>query len=315
MAILVVAEIQNGVFRKATFEILTTGRKIASSRGIQLMALVIGEGGNVLAPQLAKYGADKIYVVNDSAISSFQPEQMAKAINVAITESEATTLLMTASLQGKELANILAARLKAPVALDVISIEINSSSLEITRPLYGGKLLEDVNLSGAINIIAARPNAFPIEETAGQGTIETLSVSFEAPRLNVTKVAMNTESMDLTEAEVIVAGGRGIGADFKVLEDLAEKLGGAIATSRAVVDEGWRPYSEQVGQTGKVVSPNLYIACGISGAIQHLAGMSSAKVIVAINKDAEAPIFTKADYGIIGDVFEVVPQIIKALEA
>jgi electron transfer flavoprotein alpha subunit len=176
--------------------------------------------------------------------------------------------------------------------------------------MYGGKILADVALEGALKIVAIRPNSMDIVESAGTGMVESLNVEPGEGSLTFVEKSMETGKMELTEADVVVSGGRGMGgADYSVLEELAAVLGGAVGASRSAVDEGWRPHADQVGQTGKVVSPNLYIACGISGAIQHLAGMSSSKVIVAVNKDAEAPIFTKADYGIIGDLYEVVPLI------
>ncbi|MEA3278979.1 MAG: electron transfer flavoprotein subunit alpha/FixB family protein, partial [Thermodesulfobacteriota bacterium] len=186
----------------------------------------------------------------------------------------------------------------------------DNGDLIATRPMYGGKILADIVFDGKPQILAFRPNSMSIAEHAAAGAIEILDVDIGETNLKFIEKKLDTGKIELTEADVVVAGGRGMGgSDFSVIEELADLLGGAVGASRSAVDEDWRPLADQVGQTGKVVSPNLYIACGISGAIQHLAGMSSSKVVVAVNKDSEAPIFSKADYGIVGDLFEVVPLI------
>jgi len=200
--------------------------------------------------------------------------------------------------------------LNAGLAMDCVAVRNDGGSIIATRPLYGGKVLAEVALSGSPQMVALRPNAMAIVESAKDGAVEKIEADPGESRLTFVEKKLETEKVELTEADVIVSGGRGMGGDdYSMIEALAALLGGAVGASRSAVDEGWRPHSDQVGQTGKVVSPNLYIACGISGAIQHLAGMSSSKVIVAVNKDPEAPIFSKADYGVVGDLFELVPLI------
>lgn len=224
-------------------------------------------------------------------------------------------LILGASSQGKDLSARLSARLNAPLAMDCIDVRVENGNIIATRPIYGGKILVDLALEGKPQILAVRPNAMSIVESSGAGEIEKLDIDVDKTDLIFVEKQLDTGKVELTEADVVISGGRGMGgADFSVIEELAELLGGAVGASRSTVDEGWREASDQVGQTGKVVSPNLYIACGISGAIQHLAGMSTSKVIVAVNKDAEAPIFSKADYGIVGDLFEYIPLITEEIK-
>jgi electron transfer flavoprotein alpha subunit len=228
-----------------------------------------------------------------------------------IVESEHPAVIITGATSiGKDLCARLSARLDAALATDCLAIQIQKDQCRITRPMYGGKILADVVLEGFPKIIGIRPNAMGISESPAEGIMERFTPKIREGAMKFVEKTMDTGKVELTEADVIVSGGRGMGGpDFKIIEELASALGGAVGASRSAVDEGWRPHSDQVGQTGKTVSPNLYIACGISGAIQHLAGMSSSKVIVAINKDPDAPIFSKADYGIVGDLFEVIPAI------
>jgi electron transfer flavoprotein alpha subunit len=227
-----------------------------------------------------------------------------------IASEKPGVLILGASAQGKDLAARLAARLNASLAMDGVAIRVENEALIVTRPLYGGKILADVRLDGKPQIVAIRPNSMHIAECANAGSIQAWNPVVGKTDLRFIEKQVETGKVELTEADVVVSGGRGMGGNnFSVLEELAGLLNGAVGASRSAVDEGWRPHADQVGQTGKVVSPGLYFACGISGAIQHLAGMSTSKIIVAINKDPDAPIFSKADYGIIGDLFELVPLI------
>jgi electron transfer flavoprotein alpha subunit len=217
---------------------------------------------------------------------------------------------MGASAQGKDLAGRLAAKLEAGVAMDCVEVQLENGSLICTRPMFGGKINAQVEIEGDRQIVAIRPNVMDITEAGKDSVIEKPAVQLSDVKTTVVDKKMDTgDKVELTEADIIVSGGRGTGGDYAVIEALADALGAAVGASRSAVDEGWRPHSDQVGQTGKTVSPTLYVACGISGAIQHLAGMSTSKYIVAINKDAEAPIFSKADFGIVGDLFEVVPAL------
>jgi electron transfer flavoprotein alpha subunit len=231
-----------------------------------------------------------------------------------VEKTGSSTIILGATALGKELAARLTARLNASLAMDCVAVDIHNDSVLASRPMFGGKALADIFLRGVPRILAIRPNSFAVSAVEGRGELEKMDGDSGGSALSFIEKTMESDKIELTEAEYIVSGGRGMGgSDYAMLEELAELLNGAVGASRSAVDEGWRPYSDQVGQTGKVVSPNVYIACGISGAIQHLAGMSTSRVIVAINKDPDAPIFSRADYGIVGDIFEIVPLISEAV--
>lgn len=308
--ILVIAEQTGGVFRKVTFEAVSLARRLASDINAQVVALVGGCNVDPPAAGLAQYGADRIVVVDDPALSDYRTEAYANALTPIITQAAPVVVILGATSQGKDLAARLSARLNAALANDCVDLRIEEGRVNATRPLYGGKLLADVVLTGAPVLVTIRPNTFPALEQVGAGAREKVSAGLGELRTQVVENKVETGKVELTEADVVVSGGRGMGGpDYMAIETLAAVLGGAVGASRSAVDEGWRPASDQVGQTGKTVSPTLYIACGISGAIQHLAGMSSSKVIVAINKDPEAPMIAKADYAIVGDLFEVLPAL------
>jgi electron transfer flavoprotein alpha subunit len=309
--ILAVAEYADGVFRKVSFETLSQGRRMANTLGGKLVAVVLGDGVQDAAKLLAAYGADKILAADHSELKHYLTETYTRVTAEIIQNEAPAFVLVGATTQGKDLAAALSARLGAPLATDCISLRFENQRLTITRPIYGGKILADVVIESSPGIITLRPNAFTSALASGAGEIEFWPVVLEKPRTSCLARQMEAAGrIELTEADVVVSGGRGMGGnDFSVLETLASEMGGAVGASRSAVDEGWRPVSDQVGQTGKVVSPNVYIACGISGAIQHFAGMQTSKVIVAINKDPEAPIFAKADFGIVGNLFEIVPAI------
>lgn len=310
MSVIAIAEQRDGVFRKVTYEALSQGRRLADDLGTGLTALVLGSGIESSAVDLGQYGADKVLVADHAVLSEYLTDTYLKVAAEVIEKEDARVVILGASTQGKDLAARMAARLNAALAMDCIGLSVNDGAVVATRPMYGGKVYAELTLSGNPQIVAIRPNAMRIEETAKAGTVETLDVEPGSSALQLVEKKMEAQKVELTEADIIVSGGRGMGGDdYAVVEELADVLGAAVGASRSAVDEGWRPHSDQVGQTGKVVSPNLYIACGISGAIQHLAGMSSSKVIVAINKDPDAPIFSKADYGLVGDLFELVPAI------
>ena len=309
-AILVIAEQVGGIFRKVSFEAVSAARQLAAGSAAQVVAVAAGSGIEQAALQLGAYGADRIVLADDPALAELSTEAYARILTPIIETTAPELVLAGATSQGRDLAARLAARLNAALAGDCVAVKLEDGVVKATRPMYGGKVLADVVLSGTPAFVTIRPNSFGLGQQAGTGTLEKASVDLGTLRTQIVGRQMESGKIELTEADVIVSGGRGMGgADFSVVEELAALLGGAVGTSRSAVDEGWRPVADQVGQTGKTVAPNLYIACGISGAIQHLAGMSSSKVIVAINKDPEAAMLTRADYSIVGDLFEVVPAL------
>ena len=314
--ILVVTEIWNNSFRKISFEALSEGKRLAEKLGEPLTALVLGENVNELAQQLSVYGPDTILVGDDAAIKSFRPCEYVNVVKDAIEAVGSKIVLFGATRQGKELSARIAAKLRAGLAVECSAFDIEDQRLVATRSLYGGKVIATVDIEGEPQMASIRPNVFEIEEKSGDAKMDSLTVN--PGDVNVTLVEEKVEfssKADLTETDYIVSGGRGMGGpDYSVLEALAARLNGAVGASRNAVDLGWRPQSDQVGQTGRMVSPKLYIACGISGAMQHVAGMSTSDVIVAINNDPDALIFRVADYKVIDDLFEVVPEITKALD-
>jgi electron transfer flavoprotein alpha subunit len=308
--VLAIAEQSEGVFRKVTYETLSEGRRIADRLGCELTALVLGNKIEGISKELGQFGADRIILADDPSLVEYLPDAYGNVIADVVIKETPDVVILGASTQGKDIAARLSARLNAPLAMDGVAVHLGNNDLTVTRYMFGGKILADVVLEGKPKILAIRPNALMIAKAAGTGSIEKIKVDIGSTTVKFIEKHLETGKVELTEADIVVSGGRGMGSpDFSALEELAKLLNGAVGASRSAVDEGWRSASDQVGQTGKVVSPNLYIACGISGAIQHLAGMSSSKVIVAINKDPEAPIFSKADFGIEGDLFEILPLI------
>lgn len=308
--VFVITEQRDGEFRKVSFEAVSEGRRIADGLSTELAAVVLGSGIEGIAGDLAKYGADKILAADDPALADYTTGAYTNVLAELIKNSDPAVVILGATMQGKDLVGRLAARLDAGVAMDCVAIKLENGQLTYTRPMYGGKVFADVQIEGDLQIVAIRPNVMTIVESDKGGTVEKPAVNAGEVKTVVLEKTMDTgDKVELTEADIVVSGGRGTGGDFSVIEALAAALGGAVGASRSAVDEGWRPHSDQVGQTGKVVSPTLYVACGISGAIQHLAGMSTSKFIVAINKDPEAPIFSKADFGIVGDLFDMVPAV------
>ena len=309
--ILTFVEQRDGAIRKASLEALSAARKLAESTGGAVTAVIAGKGVAGLAAEVAAYGAATVYVADEDVLAYYSPEGYAAAVALAVERCQPDAVFMAATAMGRDLSGRVAAKLKVGCLADVTGLKYENGTFVATRPVYSGKANAVAQAGGARPVVASlRPNAFGTEEKAGAGAVETLPPVGVAPRAVVEKVESAAGGeLDVAEADVIVSGGRGLKApeNFGLIRDLADTLGAAVGASRAVVDAGWIDHSHQVGQTGKVVSPVLYVACGISGAIQHLAGMSTSKVIVAINKDAEAPIFKIADYGVIGDLFQVVP--------
>ena len=312
----IVAEQRDGAFRKISFELASTARKLADVLGEEVCAVLCGSGIEGIAGQLGKYGVDKVFVADSPALEPYTTDAHAVAVAKVVKENDPAILLLGASTQGKDLSARLVGKLATGLATDCTDVKIADGKLLAIRPMYAGKCFGEVVFSTFPQMASLRPNVFPAVENAKAGAVVKFDPALDAGQLKtkVLEVQKDTSGKaDLTEANVIVSGGRGMKGPegYAILEELAAVLGATVGASRAAVDAGWRPQSDQVGQTGKIVSPNLYIACGVSGAIQHLAGMSSSKIIVAINKDAEAPIFTKADYGIVDDLFKIVPEFTK----
>jgi electron transfer flavoprotein alpha subunit len=305
-----ITEQRDGELRKVSFEVVSEGRRLADGLGTDLTAVILGSGVDSFADELKKCGPDKMLVADDPTLADYTTDAYTNVLAGLIQASDPAVIIMGASAQGKDLAGRLAARLDAGLAMDCVGIKIDNGQLTYTRPMFGGKILAEVEIAGNPQIVAVRPNVMNINEVSKECVIEKPAVQVGEIKSKVVEKKMETgDKIELTEADIIVSGGRGTGGNYAAVEALAKELGAAVGASRSAVDEGWRPHSDQVGQTGKTVSPTLYIACGISGAIQHLAGMSTSKYIVAINKDEEAPIFSKADYGIVGDLFELVPAL------
>ncbi|MGV8074618.1 MAG: electron transfer flavoprotein subunit alpha/FixB family protein [Syntrophobacteraceae bacterium] len=309
----VVAEFRAGSFRRVSYEVASEGRRIADALGASLCAVAVGSGVAQKAAELGQYGVDTVYVADDPSLENYVAETYTPVVADIIGKCDPGVVLLAASVDGKDLSSRLAARLNTALAQDCTKISCEGGAVKATRPIFAGKCLALCEWAeGALPVISIRPNVFdclpPQQDKAA--AVEKVAVSAPAAKSRAVSVDMDTSGkVELTEADIIVAGGRGLKSaeNYALLEDLAKVLGAAVGASRAAVDSGWRPHADQVGQTGKVVNPNLYIAVGVSGAIQHLAGMGSSKFIVAINKDPEAPIFSKADYGIVEDLFDFMP--------
>jgi electron transfer flavoprotein alpha subunit len=313
----IIAEQREGELRKISFELTSEARRLADQLSQSVTAILLGSNIKEKAPELGKYGADKVIVADDSRLTSYTTDAYVSVIAQLAQSGEPAIILLGASVQGKDLSGRLAARLGVGMVQDCVAFSIENGNLVAKRPIYAGKAYATATFKDSVPQIAtARPNVLELNEPDGSKSAEVVDAEFslDDSQLKTKVVEIIQEEgakVDLTEAERIVSGGRGMKGpeNYNILEELADIIDATVGASRSAVDSGWRPHSDQVGQTGKVVSPNLYIACGISGAIQHLAGMSTSKCIVAINKDPEAPIFQKADYGIVGDLFEVVPAL------
>ena len=317
------AERSDGTLRKVTFEMLSEARKIADKTGEELCVVVLGDGLEAVVKDCGPYGANKVYLVESPLLKDYTTEGYTKTLVDLVREQQPSILLGGATVTGRDLFPRVAARLDTGLAVDCTEIKLGENNqFLVRRPMYAGKVYADVGFSDATPRMATvRPNVLiPVQPDASRKA-EIIKVSpsltpadIKSRVLEQIKVA--GEKVDLTEAEVIISGGRGMKGpeNFTLLEQMADVLKATVGASRAAVDAGWRPQSDQVGQTGKVVSPNLYIACGISGAIQHFAGMGTSKYIVAINKDPEAVIFSKCDYGICDDLFKVLPKLTEELK-
>jgi electron transfer flavoprotein alpha subunit len=313
----VFAEVKEGNIRKITFELLSLGKKMAEKLGEELVAVLLGSGVEGLTGRLAEY-ADKVYWVDDPVLAQYTTDTYTTVLTNLLQEHQPSIFLCGATINGKDLSPRIAARLQSGLITDCTGLSIGEDGvLTARRPVYAGKAyIEVVCPTARPQMASVRPNVLPVlpPDASKKGATIKVNAKLDPSRLRTQVVEIVKTAgakVDLTESEIIVSGGRGMKGpeNFKILEELAEVIHATVGASRAAVDSGWREHGDQVGQTGKVVTPNLYIACGISGAIQHLAGMGSSKVIVAVNKDPDAPIFQKADYGVVEDLFKLVPAL------
>jgi len=320
--VLAFAESRGGDLRKVAYEAVTAARTLADAAGGEAHAVLAGAPGIAAkAETLGKYGADAVIVVEHAGFAEYNPEALAAFVADRARSGGYRVVTFVSSAQGKDLAPRVAAKLGVPLASDLTTVQLSGDTVTGTHPVNTGKVIATVTLAANPAVVSLRPGAVTAAEKPRTARVEIAAPVGDpsASRVKVTQtIAGNTAKLDLGDAPIIVSGGRGLRAaeNFKLVEDLAAAFGNAaVGATRAVTDDGWRPHSDQIGQTGRQVSPNLYVAVGISGAIQHLAGMRTSKTIVAINKDPEAPIFKIADYGIVGDVLEVVPALTAAVKA
>jgi len=313
--ILVFVEQRNGVVRQASLQAVSEAHRQA---GGDVAAVLVGSGIGDAAAGLGAFGAAKVFLADDPNLALYSSEGYGEAVAKAVESAAPDAVFFAGTAMGRDLAPRVAAKLGVGALADVVGLEKDGDQFVARRPVYSGKAFATVDSAGSKpQVISLRPNVFAVEETGGSADVVALDGLSLAIRA-VVKELVDTGGgeIDVAEADIIVSGGRGLKGpeNFALIRSLAEALGGAVGASRAAVDAGWIPHKHQVGQTGKVVSPSLYIAAGISGAIQHLAGMSSSKIIVAINKDPDAPIFKIADYGIVGDLFDVIPPMVEEVK-
>lgn len=315
--VLVLGEIRNGELRNVSFESIAAARSIA--KGGEVTAVLLGDSVRELAAIMIQYGADRAVIVEDAKLAHYTPDGFSQALLSIISQENPKGIIFGHTAIGKDLSAKIASKLGSGLISDVVAIETGGDNIIFTRPIYSGKAFEKKIIKDGVVFATIRPNNItPLtKDSSRSGDVSMASVEIKDLRTIVREVVKKAvQGVDLSEAKIIVSGGRGIKSEegFQPLKELADVLGGAVGASRGACDAGYSDYSLQIGQTGKVVTPDLYIACGISGAIQHLAGMSNSKVIVAINKDPEANIFTVADYGIVGDLFEVVPLLTEEIK-
>lgn len=318
MSVLVLLENIEGNFKKKSFELVQYAATVAKNMGTQATALVLGSSNNDAMAELGAYGATKVLHVNDAQLNQLSARAYTKAVVAAAEKEGAKVIIASHDVIGKTVAPQVASRLKAGLAAGAVSYPDTSAGFVVKRNVFGGKAFAFVNVTTDVKVMTLLANSFPVTKGEGSASVETLSVSFDAKdfAMQVKETNKVTGAVPLGEAELVVSGGRGLKGpeNWGVIEDLAATMGAATACSRPVADAHWRPHHEHVGQTGGTIRPNLYIAIGISGAIQHLAGVNGSKAIVVINKDPEAPFFKAADYGVIGDALEVTPKLNEAFK-
>jgi electron transfer flavoprotein alpha subunit len=314
MSVLVFIDSSEGHVKKASLEVMTYGAKLAEQTGTSAEGVVLGSITEDLAA-LGRYGIKKIHHVNNPSLDHLDAQVYAKVIAEIAQSTGATVILFSNNVDGKAIAPRLSVRLKAGLVSGAVALPDTSNGFIVKKNVFSGKAFANISVTTPVKIIALSPNAY--QTIAGEGAAEIVnaSINVDQPKIKVTQTTKASGEVPLTEAEIVVSAGRGMKGpeNWSIVEDLAHSLHAALACSRPVADAHWRPHNEHVGQTGIAIAPNLYIAIGISGAIQHLAGVNRSKVIVVINKDPEAPFFKAADYGIVGDAFEVVPRITAAI--
>ncbi|MCC7029697.1 MAG: electron transfer flavoprotein subunit alpha/FixB family protein [Chitinophagaceae bacterium] len=312
--VLVFAEQNNGTFKKATFEAVNYAAKVAQQSGTEVCALVLGEATDVAV--LGNYGAAKVVHIADARLNNLEARAYAKAIAIVATQQDAQVLVFSNNNTAKAIAPRVAARLKAGLVAGAIAIPDTANGFVVKKSVFSGKAFAYVKINSAIKVISIIPNSIGVVKSEGSSAVSVQQIDFTDHDFAVKFVSVNKVQgiVPLGEAELVVSGGRGLKGpeNWGILENLAGSIGATLACSRPVADSHWRPHHEHVGQTGGTIRPDLYIAVGISGAIQHLAGVNSSKTIVVINKDAEAPFFKSADYGVLGDAFEIVPKLTAA---
>lgn len=314
--ILVFLEQRDGIIKKGSFEAASKAVELSRSLNSEVKGIIIGNEISNL-DDIKKVGVKEVSIYKNSDLTIYSSSAYSQILIDSVKGEGANYLILSNTSLGRDLAPLVAVKLEAGLVVDAVSLSVENENLLVTRPIYAGKALEVVKITTDVKVVSLRPNVFKAELTDNNElSINTIDVNSPNLSTKVTEIKKSEGKLDVAEAEIIVSGGRGLkeAHNFSLIENLAETLGAAVGASRAVVDAGWRPHREQVGQTGKTVSPTLYIACGISGAIQHLAGMSSSKYIVAINKDKDAPIFSVADYGIAGDLFEILPVLTEEIK-
>ncbi|MCX6257159.1 MAG: electron transfer flavoprotein subunit alpha/FixB family protein [Bacteroidia bacterium] len=318
MSILIYAESREGMFKKSVFELASYAAAVAKMMNSQAIALVTGNPGQEEMKKLGNYGISKILSFYDESVKVFDSAICCQVIEAVVKKENCPLVIFQHNNTGKALAPRLSARLKAGLVTAVISLPESTKPFIVTKKVYTAKAFARVAIKTQVKILTLSQNSYMLTESKTDPAIEQFSIQLDKSQLKISvkEVQLLTGKILLTDAEIVVSGGRGMRGpeNWQPIIDLAEALGAATACSRPVSDEGWRPHTEHVGQTGKIIAPNLYIACGISGAIQHMGGVGSAKVVVAINKDKDAPIFEIADYGIVGDVFKVLPELISAVK-
>lgn len=314
MSVLIFVDIAEGLVKKASLEAMSYGAKLAEQTGTSAEGVVLGTAKEDLAA-LGKYGVTKIHHVNNPALDHLDAQVYTKVIAQVAQATGATVIIFPNNMDGKSIAPRLSARLKAGLISGAVALPDTTNGFTVKKNVFSGKAFANISISSAVKVIALNPNAYPVKAGEGTAVVAPFEATVDAPKVKVISTTKASGEVPLTEAEVVVSAGRGLKGpeNWGMVEDLAKVLHAATACSRPVADAHWRPHNEHVGQTGIAIAPNLYIAIGISGAIQHLAGVNRSKVIVVINKDPEAPFFKAADYGIVGDAFEIVPKLTEAI--